>query len=459
MVKLWLRRIRNYVGQLLFKGAEKISADPIGRATVSFGALTVFSPDLRPEEFPVSPQAPYQGDLLSREDFGDGLSRLTDYGSGTGVVLLDGGWGSGKTTFLKMWTQKARNQGKVVVMVNAWEGDYRGNPLEFIADRLATELEGGIPRNRMIRVVNWVRRRLASILLPILQRLMKAWTKVAAPGDWGASWVAKLTLQVLIQSLHKVKGAPVTAVERLENLKRQLKQTAASLRSTRNGSRRTRFVVVIDELDRCRPDYAVRFLETIKHVFEVKNVTFVVAANTAELAHAISGVYGEEFDGDSYLERFFDITLRLPEGTRESFVTKVVQDAKLASSFGRDIPNDVIVDSLTAENILTYMLCQSPLSPREIHKTLKHIQIMLLFHRDQLANCVLTAIVLATLRVVARDAYDVLERGEGGGELSTCCGRSWGKRPRAQIQSSTSLTISSTGAGKRQNRSCKTERG
>ena len=426
MAKSWLLSTRNSLGQLLFKGAKKISVDPIGGPTIS-ASLTVFSPDLKPEELSISKHAPYQGDLLSREDFGDGLSKLIDFGSGTGVVLIDGGWGSGKTTFLRMWVQKARNQGKVVAMVNAWDGDYRGNPLEYIADRLATELEGGIPRNFMIRLVNWTRRISASILLPILQTL-KAWTKASAPGDWGARWVAGLALQVLIHSLHKVKGAPVTAVERLENLRLQLEQTAGRLRSNRDRSPRTRFVVVIDELDRCRPDYAVRFLETIKHVFEVKHVTFVVAANITELARAMGGVYGEEFDGEGYLERFFDITLRLPEGTRGDFVTKVVQDANLSSHFGQDIPNDGLGDSLTAEKILTYMLYHSTLSSREIHKTLKHIQIMLLFHRDQLANSVLTAIVLAALRSVARDAYQALERGEAGSEAVHLLCRKLGKR-------------------------------
>ena len=312
-------------------------------------------------------------------------------------------------------------------MVNAWDGDYRENPLEDIADQLATELEGCIPRNRMMRMVNRARRFFASIL-PSILRMLKAGTKAAAPSDGGASWVATLALQELVQSLHDVIRDSVTDIGRLKNLRRQLQQTAKILRNTRNGSLRTRFVVVIDELDRCRPDYAVRFLETIKHVFEVKHVTFIVAANTTELAHAMSGVYGEEFDGEGYLERFFDITLRLPEGTREDFVTKVVQDAALSSSFGRDIPNHELGDSLTAENILAYMLHRSALSSREIHKTLKHIQIMLLFHRDQLANSALAAIVLAALRSVARDAYDALEGGNAGiGAVDLLC-RKLGKR-------------------------------
>ena len=421
MANSWLHRIRNSLGRLLSRGAEKISVDPIGRGTgfgVGSATLSVTSPDLRPEKLPISTDDPYREDLLGREDFGEGLSRLIHFGSGTGVVLIDGGWGSGKSTFLKMWTQKTRNQGEVVAMVNAWHGDYRGNPLEYIAEQLVAELEKHILSKfmRMRRLGNRIRGFFARILPPIL-RIFRAGTEAAAPSDGGASWVATLALQELVQSLRDVmKRAPITAVGRLENLKQRLEQAAKSLRKNQNQLPRPRFVVVVDELDRCRPDYAVRFLETIKHVFGVRHVTFVVAANKTQLAHAISGVYGEEFDGDGYLERFFDITLRLPEGTHEAFVTKVVQDARLDSHFGRDIPKDELGDSLTAENILAYMLYHSTLSPREIHKTLKHIRIMLLLHRDRLADSALTAVVLAALRSVARDAYDALEHGEAGRE-------------------------------------------
>ena len=364
MAKSWFHRIRNFLGRLLFKGAKKISVDPIGSGLTASASLSVVSPDLKPEELPVSTDNPYQADLLSREDFGDGLSKLIDFGSGTGVVLIDGGWGSGKTTFLRMWIQKARNQGKVVAMVNAWDGDYRGNPLEDIADQLATELEGCTPRNTLGRWFNHARGVLDSIFSPILQTL-KVGTKAAAPSDGGMSWVAILALQQLVQSLHAVRRASVTDVRRLKNLRRQLQKTAESLRNTRNQRLRTRFVVVIDELDRCRPDYAVRFLETIKHVFEVQHVTFVVAANIAELAHTMSGVYGEAFDGKGYLERFFDITLQLPEGTRKDFVAKVVQETDQYSHFSRDIPKDVLGDSLTAEEILSYMLYHSTLKLKE----------------------------------------------------------------------------------------------
>ena len=422
MAKAWFIRIRNYLGRRLFDLAKGVSVDSLGGATMS-ARLSVITPHLKPDELDVSPSRPYAEDLLGRESFGDGLARLVDYGSGTGVVLIDAGWGNGKTTFLRMWIQKARNDGKVVASLNAWDGDYRDNPLEYIAEKLASELEREVPRSRIHRLRNRLHQ-FGSFLWSSIQRLLPAGTAAAAPADGGAAWAVAIALGQLIHSLRNVKSADPGDVRRLESVRVKLQRAATAVRRSRTGQSRGRFVVVIDELDRCRPGYAVRFLEIVKHVFEVEHVTFVLAANSTELAHAMRGVYGDDFDGESYLERFFDIRLHLPEGTREHFVGRVVNDARFLQQSERDRPLDELGGSFTAEEVVAYMLRHSTLSLREIHKTLKHIQVLLLFYRLPLAPYILTALVLATLRSVAREAYDSLEGGyQGGGAVDLLCTR------------------------------------
>lgn len=72
-----------------------------------------------------------------------------------------------------------------------------------------------------------------------------------------------------------------------------------------------RCVIFIDELDRCRPDFAVRLLERIKHYFDNEHITFVFSINTEELMNTINRYYGEKFDSGRYLNRFFDLKTRL----------------------------------------------------------------------------------------------------------------------------------------------------
>ena len=73
-------------------------------------------------------------------------------------------------------------------------------------------------------------------------------------------------------------------------------------------------VIFVDELDRCRPDYAVKVLERIKHLFEAPGLVFVLATNREQLCHSINALYGAKFDADTYLRRFieFDFTLKKP---------------------------------------------------------------------------------------------------------------------------------------------------
>ena len=74
----------------------------------------------------------------------------------------------------------------------------------------------------------------------------------------------------------------------------------------------SRLLILIDELDRCKPTYAVQLLERIKHYFSNERITFVFAVNNKELQKTIAAFYGDEFDANLYLDKFFDYRLSLP---------------------------------------------------------------------------------------------------------------------------------------------------
>lgn len=70
-------------------------------------------------------------------------------------------------------------------------------------------------------------------------------------------------------------------------------------------------VVFIDELDRCKPTYAVKLLERIKHYFDDTGVIFVFSTNLKELSNTVRAYYGEKFNAELYLDRFFDLKYSL----------------------------------------------------------------------------------------------------------------------------------------------------
>ena len=82
-----------------------------------------------------------------------------------------------------------------------------------------------------------------------------------------------------------------------------------------------RLVIFIDELDRCKPDYALSLMERIKHFFDDERVTFVFAVNLSQLQHTVKSYYGSAFDATRYLDKFFDIQMALPNVNYENFLT------------------------------------------------------------------------------------------------------------------------------------------
>lgn len=72
-----------------------------------------------------------------------------------------------------------------------------------------------------------------------------------------------------------------------------------------------RAVIFIDELDRCRPEFAVKVLEQAKTLFQQDNIVVVYSTDISQLANSLEGVYGPNFDGVKYLERFYDKRIEL----------------------------------------------------------------------------------------------------------------------------------------------------
>ena len=85
-----------------------------------------------------------------------------------------------------------------------------------------------------------------------------------------------------------------------------------------------KLVIFVDELDRCRPSFALEMLERLKHYFNDDRIIFVVSINKEQLTHTISNYYGEGFDSTGYLNKFFDLEANLP--TLQTYDTEIQVD-------------------------------------------------------------------------------------------------------------------------------------
>ena len=263
----------------------------------------------------MNPTAPtFDDDKLGLKPFSEKLERFLmvehDFVEGSLVVSLNAPFGSGKTTFLSMWNadldqrRSADTSLPKTIFLNAWESDFCGDALLSIVTGLANaaggagshELEPKAHRLReAAKDVAWFATGLAN-------KLASKWTGVdpVAAGDFASG-------------KKKARQPPkpdfVTLYEQRTAALKKLKQT---LRDIYGGERPKAFVFV-DELDRCRPDYAVGYLETIKHVFDVHGLVFVLAVDYEQLGSSARALFGQELKFPEYFRKFVQRSISLPE--------------------------------------------------------------------------------------------------------------------------------------------------
>ncbi len=287
-------------------------------------------------ELPVHPEDAFANDKLDRKPLVETLMTLVSNSPGPFVMALDGGWGTGKTTFLDMWQTHAKTQEYICISINAWESDFTEDPLAA----LFAEIEDAITANQVgdwavsegKRVISAIKRDFSKVAkrglklggLAVLAHLLKTPTdelrnffdtddtndKIGAADDANNPQLAKILDQLGQEKINEYRAEK----EALRDIKKSLGELA---HTCKDNQRNLPILFFIDELDRCRPTYAVELLEVIKHIFEVPGFFFILAMNQEQLAHSIKTLYGQEMDAHNYLSRFFDITIRLPLGNRE----------------------------------------------------------------------------------------------------------------------------------------------
>ncbi|WP_430869657.1 KAP family P-loop NTPase fold protein [Cupriavidus basilensis] len=104
---------------------------------------------------------------------------------------------------------------------------------------------------------------------------------------------------------------------------------SAIVDSLENSGKNLPIFFFIDELDRCRPTYAIELLETVKHIFGVEGIYFAIATDTEQLAASIKSVYGTEFSSSRYLKRFFHAEYTFPELENYDYATHLFSKLNL----------------------------------------------------------------------------------------------------------------------------------
>jgi len=266
-------------------------------------------------------------DEFNRKPIAENIIRLLTSPIDLSPMVIDGGWGTGKTEFCqKLVRLMQQHPNFQPVYIDAFRSDHSGEPLlALLAEIIKTctpEDTDGQPSekrksftNRIAKVAGFgiktifkaamghVLKQNTDDLAEELQQIMnddQEARSVAETVTDTANIIANHTIDVTVEALLKEQ---IEAEKNLETLKSCMKELAED----------KPIILFIDELDRCRPDYAVDMLEVIKHVFDIENVKVVLVTNTKQLCAAINHRYGAEVDAQKYLDKFLKYSFALPD--------------------------------------------------------------------------------------------------------------------------------------------------
>ena len=317
-------------------------------------------------------------------------------------MAVDAAWGAGKTTFLRMWAQYLRDEGYPVVQFNAWETDFTEEPFISLASEISQGLKGWQAEGVHLAVENMTvaAKSIARWVVPGAVRLAASLIPIAG-GEVG---------QVASSLAAQLFDEYPQARQSVNEFRSDLQRMADALWET-SGQRP--LVVLIDELDRCRPPYAIELLETCKHIFSIDHVVFILAVNRSQLAHSVRVLYGAEFDAQGYLGRFFDHEIVLPSPDRHKFIEDMLISLGIIGALERAEGNWPVNFAPGSARLLTAFLGHSDLSLREVGQAIHRFAVVL----SSLSDAELASTRLLTILTILKAVDPPLYRGFANGDL------------------------------------------
>ena len=220
---------------------------------------------------------------------------------------IEGEWGSGKSFVLEKIQEcldKEKAEGRdrfFTVRYDCWEYDYYEEPVVAIISVLKDVLDS---------YLNLIPEGAKSFLL-----------------DTAKNMITKAGVGILKSKLGVDIGERIGESKSDAELYDQYFGFREAIETVRNGikeiAKDQTVVIIVDELDRCLPTYAIKVLERIHHIFNgLENVVAIIAMEKKQIENSLHQIYGEGMDVDQYLKKFISFSVKLDNGSARNFIAK-----------------------------------------------------------------------------------------------------------------------------------------
>lgn len=256
----------------------------------------------------------HESDRLDRKNFVEQVLELAKsevkVSAGATVIALNGNFGTGKTHILKMIDESCKyNESEFMpIFINAWESDYYGDPLiamtlAFVEafEKLNGKSDSGIEKVK--RAGGLVFKAGRSVGKQIIES--KIGVNIDRVVDSISDGMSPTSNEHIFEELQAIRKA-------FSTLKDEIRACIETSRKS--------VLFMVDELDRCRPDYAIEYLEVIKHVFDIQRTAFIIAVDKPHLENSAKHRFGSSLNFNEYFRKFVRHELKMPVPNRELYV-------------------------------------------------------------------------------------------------------------------------------------------
>lgn len=313
-------------------------------------------------------------DEFKRELIAEKVITLLTSSLNISPMMIDGNWGAGKTEFCRKLISKFEKEylNYKLLYIDAFQADHADNPLMTILSSLIS-------------------------LQPDKEKKKKLIEKAVPVIRYGIKTVAKATVSHILRTTSEhidddferlaeeasdkaIDASVKNLLKEHENVKKDLEALKGILTEL---AEKSSIIIFIDELDRCRPDFAVQMIETIKHTFDISNVKFVLVTNSQQLTAAIHHRYGDQVDARRYLDKFIKFTFSLSEYIAGNYYSyELNRGLASVSHFSRLISSSSILQDSFLTNQLygSYKFAEklvelNKLSLRDVETFVRHLEI------------------------------------------------------------------------------------
>lgn len=304
-------------------------------------------------------------DEFNRKPIAENLIKLLDSDIDISPMIIDGMWGTGKTEFCHKVINKMKSRDSKVVYIDAFSDDHADSPLLTILSSIIS----------LIPVENNSRTAFIKKAIPALRFVGK--TTMKAGVSWFLKQEADKVAAEFQEAVNEISNKAIdNTVECILNDHIESQKNINSLKEALNTlSNGEKITIFIDELDRCKPNFAVSILECIKHIFDVSNVNFVLITNTHQLIASINHVYGASVDAKKYLDKFIKFSYYLPERSKTDYDADILASQIHWETLASE-KEDLIKIKDNYERDMNYLIECNSLSLRDTEKLARYLEIL-----------------------------------------------------------------------------------